>query len=46
MILLTGITGTTGKKVLDLLSKEDIPVRAMVRDLDKVKDLTMPGLEI
>jgi uncharacterized protein YbjT (DUF2867 family) len=46
MILLTGITGTTGKKVVDLMCKQNIPVRALVRDPDKVKDLNMPGLEI
>ena len=46
MILLTGITGTTGKQILDLFCKRNIPVRAMVRDLDKVKDLSETGLEI
>lgn len=44
MILLTGITGTTGKQILDLFCEQNIPVRAMVRDLDKVKDLSVPGL--
>jgi len=46
MILLTGITGTTGSKVIDLLSKKNVPVRALVRDKNKVKDLSFEGLEI
>lgn len=46
MILLTGITGTTGSKVLDLLSRKNVPVRALVRDPGKVNDLDLPGLEI
>ncbi len=45
MILLTGITGTCGKIVLENLSKQDIPVRALVRDLNKVKELSMSGVE-
>ncbi len=46
MILLTGITGTCGRAILTVLGERQIPVRALVRDLDKVTDLSMPGLEI
>ncbi len=46
MILLTGITGTCGKAVLKVLCRQNIPVRAMVRDMQKVKDLSMPGLSL
>jgi len=46
MILLTGITGTTGSQVLQVLASKDIPLRAMVRDPEKVKDLSIPKLEI
>ena len=46
MILLTGITGTTGSLLLNELSGKGLPLRAMVRDPDKVKDLSVPGLEI
>jgi uncharacterized protein YbjT (DUF2867 family) len=46
MILLTGITGKTGAMVMDLLCKKDVPLRALVRDKNKVKDLEKPGLEI
>jgi uncharacterized protein YbjT (DUF2867 family) len=46
MILLTGITGTTGKKVVDIMCRRNIPVRAMVRDPAKIKGLDLPGVEI
>ncbi len=46
MILLTGITGTTGSLLLQELSGKGIPLRATVRNPDKVKDLSIPGLEI
>lgn len=46
MILLTGITGTTGSQVLQVLSSKDITLRAMVRDPEKVKDISIPKLEI
>ena len=42
MILLTGITGTTGSRLLQVLAKKNIPVRAILRDPDKIKDISMP----
>lgn len=46
MILLTGITGTTGSKVLNVLADKGIAMRAMVRDPAKVSDISVPDLEI
>ncbi len=46
MILLTGITGTTGSQLLQVLANKNIPLRAMVRDPEKVKELSIPQLEI
>lgn len=39
MILLMGITGTTGTNVLDLYCRLNVPARALVRDPNKVGDL-------
>ncbi len=46
MILLTGITGKTGSGVLRALLKKKVPLRALVRDLDKVKQFSNPEFEI
>jgi uncharacterized protein YbjT (DUF2867 family) len=46
MILLTGITGTTGKQVLKLLSGKNVPLRALVRDPDKLGELSVSNIEI
>ncbi len=46
MILLTGITGTTGSKVLKVMAEKGVAMRAMVRDPAKVSDLSIPQLDI
>jgi uncharacterized protein YbjT (DUF2867 family) len=45
MILVTGSTGTIGSELLKQLSQRGVPVRAMVRNLDKVSVQQMPGIE-
>ena len=46
MILLTGVTGTTGSLLLNALKNKNVAMRAMLRDPDKLKDADIPGLEI
>lgn len=46
MILVTGISGNTGSLLVQELAGKDIPLRAMVRDPEKVKDLSIANLEI
>jgi uncharacterized protein YbjT (DUF2867 family) len=45
MILITGAAGTTGSEVVRLLTAKGVRVRAMVRDPEKAKRFTGPGVE-
>lgn len=44
MILVTGSTGNTGRALLELLSRDGTPVRALVRDAKKAA--TLPGRNV
>ena len=46
LMLVTGANGYVGKAVVDLLVANEIPVRAMVRDAAKGKELEQPGVEL
>ncbi|MCF0055961.1 SDR family oxidoreductase [Dyadobacter sp. CY356] len=48
-ILITGATGNVGKELVKYLATKEVPFRAMVRSMDRSKDLesiTLPGVEI
>jgi len=46
-ILITGATGTIGTELIKYLSEKGIYFRAMVRSIEKAKDLvTIPGIEL
>ncbi|HSQ59748.1 MAG TPA: SDR family oxidoreductase [Acidobacteriota bacterium] len=45
MILVTGAAGTTGSEVVRQLSSKGLRVRAMLRDPDKAKRFSGPGVE-
>lgn len=46
MILLTGVTGTTGSLLLEALKNKDIPMRAIMRDPSKLDNSAIANLEI
>jgi len=46
MILLTGVTGTTGKEVANLMKDATLPVRAMVRNIEKATFLKGSNIEL
>ena len=46
MILVTGATGTTGRALVQQLSAKGIATRALVRDVQKAKDLQLPHVEL
>ena len=46
MILITGVTGTTGFEVANLISKTKSKVRAIVRDPSRAVFLEKMGIEI
>lgn len=46
MILVTGATGSNGTEILKLLAAQNVPVRAMVRQRDRAKDIAAPKVEI
>jgi uncharacterized protein YbjT (DUF2867 family) len=46
MILLTGATGFIGPKIVHELRSRDLPVRALVRDPAKTRQLTSLGVEL
>lgn len=46
MILVTGATGSNGTEIVKLLAARGIPVRAMVRNPERAKEITLPGVEI
>jgi uncharacterized protein YbjT (DUF2867 family) len=46
MILVIGATGTNGKEVVRRLAKSGVPVRALVRDPSRAKELQVPGVEL
>ncbi|NKB37305.1 MAG: NAD(P)H-binding protein [Gammaproteobacteria bacterium] len=46
MILLTGVTGTTGSLLLQALKNKDVPMRAMLRDPSKLNSSEIANLEI
>jgi uncharacterized protein YbjT (DUF2867 family) len=46
MILVTGATGSNGTEILKLLAAQNVPVRAMVRQRDRAKDIAAPNVEI
>ncbi|MFW6358119.1 MAG: SDR family oxidoreductase [Chroococcales cyanobacterium] len=45
-VLVAGATGQTGRRVVEELVKREIPVRALVRSLDKGKDVLPPEAEL
>ena len=44
--LVVGATGQTGKHIVRELVKKNIPVRALVRDLEKARDILPPEAEL
>jgi uncharacterized protein YbjT (DUF2867 family) len=47
MIAVTGATGLTGRAIVERLSARGVPVRALVRNLDKARDLAaLPRVEL
>ncbi|HEY2279416.1 MAG TPA: NmrA family NAD(P)-binding protein [Streptosporangiaceae bacterium] len=46
MIVVTGATGKVGSEAVRLLRQQDVPVRAMVRDLEKGRPLATAGAEL
>lgn len=46
MILLTGVTGKTGSEVAKLIKEKDVPVRALVRDIEKASFLADTNIEV
>src|SRR5262249_23613158 len=46
MILVTGATGATGSELVRLLTQKKAPVRAFVRNPEKVRSRLGPGVEI
>jgi uncharacterized protein YbjT (DUF2867 family) len=44
--LVVGATGETGRRIVQELVQRQIPVRAMVRDLDKAKQILPDGVEL
>lgn len=45
MILITGATGTVGSEVIQRLSAQSVPARAVTRDLRKVQDNAPPHIK-
>ncbi|BCM92135.1 NAD(P)H azoreductase [Abditibacteriota bacterium] len=45
-ILVTGATGTNGTELVKLFAAQGIPVRAMVRDSKRAKEIALPTVEI
>lgn len=41
-----GATGQTGRRIVQELAKRDIPVRALIRDLDKAKSVLPSQVEL
>jgi uncharacterized protein YbjT (DUF2867 family) len=46
MILITGATGSNGTEILKLLAAQNVPVRAMVRNPDRAKDIATSNVEL
>jgi uncharacterized protein YbjT (DUF2867 family) len=46
MFLVTGASGTVGREVVRQLAAEGLPLRALVRALDRAGDLAGPGVEL
>lgn len=47
MILVTGATGNNGLEVVKRLAKQDVPVRAMIRDRDRASAISaLPNVEL
>lgn len=46
LMLVTGANGYVGKEVVEQLVAQGVPVRALVRDREKGKELERPGVEI
>ena len=45
-ILVTGATGSNGTEIIKRLSAQNIPVRAMVRNPDRAKEIVLPNVEV
>ena len=45
-ILVTGATGSNGTEIIKRLSAQNIQVRAMVRNLDRAKEIALPNVEV
>lgn len=45
-VLVAGATGGVGKRVVDVLRKKGIPVRALVRNADKARSLLGPDVDL
>ncbi len=45
-VLVLGATGETGKLVIKSLQAKQIPVRVLVRDEDKARELQSSGIEL
>ncbi|KAG6557217.1 hypothetical protein Mapa_001144 [Marchantia paleacea] len=45
-VLVTGATGGTGKRVVTFLQSKGIPVRALVRNVEKARSLLGPDVEL
>ena len=45
-ILITGATGNNGTEIIKRLTEKNVPVRALVRDVDKARSILGPGVEL
>lgn len=45
-ILISGATGTNGREILRRMSAAGYPIKAMVRDRSKAKDIELPNVEL
>jgi len=46
MILVTGATGNNGSEIVKLLAAQNVPVRAMVRNRERVSVIAAPNVEV
>lgn len=46
MILVTGATGSNGSEIVKLLTAQNVPVRAMVRDRNRAGEIALPNVEV
>ena len=45
-ILVTGATGSNGTEIVKRLAAQNVPVRAMVRNYDRAKEIALPNVDV